>query len=121
MITTKISVTQMIPNRNEIPFFTAIQGSSCVMSPTRFMSDDVDNYLSCTWHIDKVWRKALAETVRQRRAKKIYCQLVHYLLKKRNLNVELIEIMYKRALSFVIFNSILCMFHQSIGVNKMYE
>ena len=69
--------------------FIAIQGSSCVTSPARFMSDNVDNYLNCAWHIDRIWIKALAETVRQRRTKK-YCQLVLYLMKKRKLNVELL-------------------------------
>lgn len=100
--------------------FIAIQGSSCVTSPARFMSDNVDNYLNCAWHIDRIWIKALAETVRQRRTKKVLptCTLLNEKEKAK------CRITLKRFLTYIqkstlIFkpNLILCLFHHSIGVN----
>ena len=62
------------------------------------MSDDADNYFNawkavfsegdtkkilCTWHIDRTWKKALAETVRDKEDHiKIYQQLSILLNKK---------------------------------------
>ena len=62
------------------------------------MSDDADNYFNawkavfgggdtkkilCAWHIDRTWRKALVETVRDKDHIKIYHQL-SILLNKRD-------------------------------------
>ena len=90
-----IPVAWMLSNREDtislIPFFEAIKCSSGVITPSRFMSDDADNYFNawkavfgegdtkkilCAWHIDRTWRKALVETVREKEDQiKIYHQL----------------------------------------------
>ena len=89
-----IPVAWMLSNREDgislIPFFEAIKCSSGVITPSWFLSDDADNYFNawkavfsegdtkkilCTWHIDRTWRKALVETVRDKDQIKIYHQI----------------------------------------------
>ena len=129
MITTKMSVTWMIPNRNEIPFLRPFKA----VDVWCLQQGSCQTRLTITWiilrHIDRIWRKALAETVRQRRANKTLPSCTILNEKKRKLNVELLKniflVMYKRALSFIISNSILCLFFSPIYMckleHKMYE
>ena len=94
------------------------------------MSDDADNYFNawkavfgegdtkkilCTWHIDRAWRKALVETVRDKEDQiKIYHQL-SILLNERDeakfrvtFQIFLTHLQTEHARSFAYFTTNYC-------------
>ena len=81
-----VSVGWMLSNREDamaiIVFFTAIKARCGNIIPNWFMSDDSNNFFNawkevfgekdtrkiiCAWHLDRSWRKALAEHVKDKK------------------------------------------------------
>ena len=98
-----VPVGWMLSNREDamaiIPFFTAIKARCDNIIPNWFMSDDSDNFFNawkgvfgekvtrkiiCAWHLDRSWRKALAEHVKDKKEQITIYHILSMLLNERD-------------------------------------
>ena len=98
-----IPVGWMISNREDsmaiIPFFEAVKARCGVINPAWFMSDDSDNFFNawkgvfgqsktnkiiCTWHLDRSWRKALLQHIKNKQSHVNVYHFLHILLNEKD-------------------------------------
>jgi hypothetical protein len=101
-----IPISWMLSNREDamalIPFFKAIKNKCKVTTPKWFMSDDADNFFNawkgvfglgnskkilCTWHVDRSWRKAIYQHIKEKESQSEVYQMLQILAHEQNISI----------------------------------